>query len=299
MRDERADDGDEQRQRQDRRQVAERGVAQQQHHVLRRDAPPAAWPSVRISIIVSTMVRITTSVAPKLRASSWRRVESNNIVGLSKPNGLWTFELKTLSVAQAAGDEVPMRCIVLVGDAATRRLGRRRSRRCSPTRRKARRPRAARPASCCYLHRPAGVTAPRVVLASPGDGTPRRRSSRGGRRPSAQLKAADAKRVGDRLRQAPTPTRRMPRRGRSRRPTPAYVYRHTKPSADAAHRAAQVDAARRGRCEAACSKAFDAGHGHRRRRRARRASAPTGPATTARRRCSAEQAQEARQGRTA
>jgi hypothetical protein len=34
---------------------------------------------VRIRNIVSTMVRITTSVAPKLRASSRRRVESNNI----------------------------------------------------------------------------------------------------------------------------------------------------------------------------------------------------------------------------
>ena len=37
-------------------------VAQQQHHVLRVDAAAAAWPSVRISIIVSTMVRMTTSV---------------------------------------------------------------------------------------------------------------------------------------------------------------------------------------------------------------------------------------------
>ena len=37
MRAERDDDGDEQRQRQHRRQVAERDVAEQQHHVLRRD----------------------------------------------------------------------------------------------------------------------------------------------------------------------------------------------------------------------------------------------------------------------
>ena len=41
--------------------------------------PAEAWPSVRISIIVITMVTSTTKVAPKLRPSSLRKDESNNI----------------------------------------------------------------------------------------------------------------------------------------------------------------------------------------------------------------------------
>ena len=41
--------------------------------------PLAAWPTTRINIIVMTMVRMTTRVAPKPRASSLRSVESNNI----------------------------------------------------------------------------------------------------------------------------------------------------------------------------------------------------------------------------
>ena len=41
--------------------------------------PREAWPSVRMSIMVMTTVTKTTSVAPKLRPSSLRRVESNNM----------------------------------------------------------------------------------------------------------------------------------------------------------------------------------------------------------------------------
>src|SRR3954470_17902320 len=41
--------------------------------------PRLAWLSVRISVIVITMVTSTTSVAPKLRASSLRKDEWNNI----------------------------------------------------------------------------------------------------------------------------------------------------------------------------------------------------------------------------
>ena len=41
--------------------------------------PLEAWPRVRMSIMVMTTVTSTTSVAPKLRASSLRRDESNNI----------------------------------------------------------------------------------------------------------------------------------------------------------------------------------------------------------------------------
>jgi hypothetical protein len=49
-----------------------------------------------MNMIVSTMVRITTSVAPKLRASSLRKVESNNIIGCSLLQELWTFVIRSL-----------------------------------------------------------------------------------------------------------------------------------------------------------------------------------------------------------
>ena len=45
--------------------------------------PPAACPRFLMNMMVSTMVRMMTSVAPKLWASSRRNVESNNIVGSS------------------------------------------------------------------------------------------------------------------------------------------------------------------------------------------------------------------------
>ena len=41
--------------------------------------PLVAWPRVRISIMVITTVISTTKVAPKLRPSSLRMDESNNI----------------------------------------------------------------------------------------------------------------------------------------------------------------------------------------------------------------------------
>src|SRR5438128_11961423 len=41
--------------------------------------PRVAWLKVRISVIVITMVTSTTTVAPKLRASSRRKDEWNNI----------------------------------------------------------------------------------------------------------------------------------------------------------------------------------------------------------------------------
>ena len=46
--------------------------------------PWVAWPSVRISVIVITMVTSTTRVAPKLRASSLRREEWNNIGAIAE-----------------------------------------------------------------------------------------------------------------------------------------------------------------------------------------------------------------------
>ena len=41
--------------------------------------PREAWPRVRISTMVMTMVMSTTSVAPKLRANSLRIEDWNNI----------------------------------------------------------------------------------------------------------------------------------------------------------------------------------------------------------------------------
>ena len=46
--------------------------------------PRAAWPRVRMSIMVMTTVTSTTRVAPKLRASSLRMDESNNIGATEK-----------------------------------------------------------------------------------------------------------------------------------------------------------------------------------------------------------------------
>src|SRR3569832_2163738 len=83
--------------------------------------PLLARLSVRISVIVITMVTSTTSVAPKLRASSLRREEWNSIgarrVSREKP-GIMDFELKTLGLAEAAR----ARCdalVVIVPDAFT------------------------------------------------------------------------------------------------------------------------------------------------------------------------------------
>ena len=42
-------------------------------------APLEAWPSVRISMMVMTIVRITTTVATKFLARSLRSEQSNNI----------------------------------------------------------------------------------------------------------------------------------------------------------------------------------------------------------------------------
>ena len=47
--------------------------------------PLAAWPSMRINIMVITTVISTNSVAPKLRESSLRMDESNNIGKKGKP----------------------------------------------------------------------------------------------------------------------------------------------------------------------------------------------------------------------
>ena len=88
---ERDDDGDEQRHAQDGRQMPQRRVTQHQHHVLWvRPRRSAASDSVRISSMVMTMVSSTTSVAPKLRASSRLSEQSNNMGRFPKRIELWT-----------------------------------------------------------------------------------------------------------------------------------------------------------------------------------------------------------------
>ena len=62
--------------------------------------PLLLWPNVLMRIIVITIVENTTTVAPKLRAMSFRMEEWNNIVALENP--IMNFELKTLSLASAA-----------------------------------------------------------------------------------------------------------------------------------------------------------------------------------------------------
>jgi hypothetical protein len=54
--------------------------------------PLAARPRVRISIMVITMVRMTTRVAPKLRASSLRTDESNNIKSSFQSRRIMNFQ---------------------------------------------------------------------------------------------------------------------------------------------------------------------------------------------------------------
>jgi hypothetical protein len=79
--------------------------------------PSAAWPSVRISIIVSTIVRITISVAPKVRARSRRKVESNNIVGLFNRTALWTSDTKSLPPAHCPAWRADALIVVIHGEA--------------------------------------------------------------------------------------------------------------------------------------------------------------------------------------
>src|SRR3954468_10555641 len=79
--------------------------------------PRVARLSVRISVMVMTMVTSTTSVAPNPRASSRRRDEWNNIgaaTSLTKRR-IMDFELKTLDPAGAAREKCDA-LIMLVGE---------------------------------------------------------------------------------------------------------------------------------------------------------------------------------------
>src|SRR5687767_13378241 len=69
-----------------------------------------------MSIIVSTMVRMTTSVAPKLRDRSLRKVESNNIFGLSNPGQIMDFKHQIASAGTLAGVAADALVVVTHGD---------------------------------------------------------------------------------------------------------------------------------------------------------------------------------------
>src|SRR5687768_6042090 len=79
--------------------------------------PRDAWLSVRIRVIVITMVTSTTSVAPKLRASSLRTVEWNNICGQAcrarEQQRIMDFELKTLDLAAAAAEKCDVLAVLV------------------------------------------------------------------------------------------------------------------------------------------------------------------------------------------
>ncbi len=119
-----------------------------------------------MSIMVITMVTSTTRVAPKLRDSSLRREEWNNIVRGEK--GLVDFQLKTLTVAQAAAEKSDV-LIVLVGSAPLTSK--------DPLSVLAASARKAgdlpdKAGKLLALYRPEDVVASRVVLAAIGDGKP-------------------------------------------------------------------------------------------------------------------------------
>ena len=208
------------------------------------------------------MVRITTSVAPKLRARSLRRVESNNIVAISEPDCIMDFRHSASRLRRAGRRRRPMRCSSSSPAMRCRSgVGRAAGARCSPTRSThgdlalktgpLALPRTGRPAS----------KAPRLVVRR-APATRRRRRSR--RRSAAGLGAL--KGAG---RQAPSrcasagagaSATRTPRRWSRAVGDAVYLYRHTKPSAAPAPKLAQVTLLvrarpKRRRCSRACSAA--------------------------------------------
>src|SRR4029079_41264 len=79
--------------------------------------PIAAWPSVRISMMVRTTVRMTTSVAPKLRASSRRKVESNNIAGLLKRPTIMDFRHQVAAPGALGEVGLDALALIVIGEA--------------------------------------------------------------------------------------------------------------------------------------------------------------------------------------
>src|SRR6185369_16855556 len=131
--------------------------------------PRVAWLSVRISVIVMTMVTSTTRLAPQLRASSLRREEWNNIGAIEKQR-IMDFELKTLSLAGAAGEKCDA-LILLVDDSF--KPGKDALSKLAAEALKAGHL-EAKPGKLLHAYRTAGISGPRALLASCGDGSAKR-----------------------------------------------------------------------------------------------------------------------------
>src|SRR6476620_8279708 len=119
------------------------------------------------------MVTSTTSVAPKLRASSLRRVEWNNIGAVAvvkEKQRIMDFELKTLSLEGAAAEKCDA-IVVLVGE--NFKPGKDPLSRLAAEALKAR-DLEPKPGKLLQAYRSAGIAAPRIVLAGSGDGSGKR-----------------------------------------------------------------------------------------------------------------------------
>src|SRR5262245_54251948 len=133
--------------------------------------PPAACPRVRISMIVSTTVRMTTRVALKLRARSRRREESNNIAGLFRGPKIMDFRHQATTLEGLAGAAVDALLLVMVGEALDPAL--------APALAKVVQDAVdqgdlvLKKGKTLYLHRPAGARAARVAVAVAADATPK------------------------------------------------------------------------------------------------------------------------------
>ncbi|MFT4266351.1 MAG: M17 family peptidase N-terminal domain-containing protein, partial [Xenophilus sp.] len=112
-----------------------------------------------------TIVISTTRVAPKLRDSSLRNEEWNNIVeGKTK---IMDFQLKTLGLAEAASEKADA-LIVLLSPSAGGRAGGAAGELIEAARKAGDLPDKA--GKCLVLYRPQGIAAARVVLAGLGAG---------------------------------------------------------------------------------------------------------------------------------
>src|SRR5512145_2300600 len=116
--------------------------------------------------MVSTMVRMTTRVAPKLRARSALRVESNNIVRFVKLAGIMDFRHQVASLDALGSVACDALLVVVGGDTADASL--------DAGVKKAMADAVAagdfefKRGKSVVLHRPAGVKAARLVFAACG-----------------------------------------------------------------------------------------------------------------------------------
>ena len=206
----RRDDGDEERQGEQGRQVAEADVAEQQQDVLRRDPAEGGLAEVPDEHDRQHDRQEHDQRPPKLRASSRRNVESNNIVGSLFRRGIMDFRHQIAAPSGLAD------------------LERRRAR--SRRRRSRRTPRSPRPARAdrdavsegdltlkkgklLYLHRPAGV-APSAWSSSSSPATTRRNRSR---RRSRRLRRAEDAAAQAASGSPPAPAAAWAKRGRGER----------------------------------------------------------------------------------